>query len=254
MIKHIYIPIIKGKQNDLKAIGKLHPNHRKLIKPLIELSPTPSKSNVDDHLEKFIKYLTAQNDDGLLFVDFNGFIPGESTKKGIPATIAGYDYLHNVECYVTPVYGFGRDDSLWNYLGAVIKQHRQGFCFRLEEDDLEEDIAEETWEKILIKSAQLEVSFTEVDLIIDLKDVRLKSVSEKVSLVTDFMMFQPKSIKFRSIAIAGSSAPKDVSVIKIDSIGEIERKELMIWANLRTDLVVNGGVKGYQIAREECTS
>jgi len=236
MTKHGYIPIIKGKLNDLKALGKLQSEIRELIKPLIELSPTPSTSIVDDYLAKFVKNLTQYSGEGTLFVDFYGFLPGECVRSKKLATIAGYELLYSAGMQVTPVYGLGRDDTIWSHFGAVIKQHKQGFCFRLEEDDLEEDAIEETWEKVLTKSSQLQVNLEEVDLLIDLRDVREKSVNEKVQLVTDFMTFKSQKIKFRSIAIAGSSAPKDVSVIKKDSLGEIERKELKIWATLKTDL------------------
>jgi T4 beta protein len=232
MVNHIYIPIIKGKMNDLRALGKLQSEKRELIKPLIELPPTPSDKSVDDHLKKFIQNLVKYGGDGRLFVDFFGFLPGESTEEGVLATVTGYELLRRDCLQVTPVYGFGRDDKMWGHLGAVLEQHNQGFCFRLEEDDLEED----TWEEILRRSSQLGVSLEDVDLVIDLRDVRQEDVNEKIMLVTDFMMFQPQNITFRSIAIAGSSAPKDVSVIKKDSIGEITRNELMIWASLKTDL------------------
>lgn len=239
MTKYIYIPIIKGKQNDLRALGKIQPEVRELIKPLIELPPTPySKTTVDGHLEKFIQNLTKYGGAGKMFVDFYGFLPKEETQSGTLATVAGYELLHNIGQQVTPVYGFGRDNEMWEHLGLVLKKHKQGFCFRLEEDDLEEDTAEATWEAILTRSSQLEVDIKNVDLIIDLRDVRLKSVDERVALVTDFMSFQPLGINFRSIAIAGSSAPKDVSVLEVDSTGYILRNELKIWANLKTDLAV----------------
>ncbi len=236
MVKHIYIPIIKGKQYDLRALGKLQLEKRELIKPLIELPPTPSKISVDIYLERFLLNLTRYGGDGKLFVDFYGFLPGETTEDGMLATIAGYELLYKAGKRVTPVYGFGRDDIMWKHLGSVLQQHQMGFCFRLEEDDLEEDSAEETWHEILTRCSQLEVSLKDVDLVIDLRDVRQKSISNIIMLITDFMVLRPKNTMFRSIAVAGSSALKDVSEIEKDSLGEVERKELMIWAILRTDL------------------
>ncbi|MFI5420136.1 MAG: beta family protein [Nitrososphaerales archaeon] len=237
MTKHIYIPIIKGKQYDLRALGKLQPEVRELIKPLIELPPTPYSKNIDDHLKKFIQNVSKYGGTGKTFVDFYGFL-GEMANSGKLATIAGYDLLHDIGQAVTPVYGFNRHDGVWKYLEAVIKKHKQGFCFRLEEDDLEEDVAEATWDAIRTRTSQLQVDIKSVDLIIDLRDIREKLVDEKIALVTDFMSFQPLGISFRSIAIAGSSAPKDVSVVEKDSIGDILRKELIIWKNLRADLAV----------------
>lgn len=237
MIKHSYIPIVKGKLNDLKALDKLQFEKRELIKPLIELSPTPSQTSADEHLTKFTQNLIKYSGGGELFVDFYGFLPKETVRNKKLATIVGYELLYSAGMQVTPVYGLGRDDLIWSHLEAVVKQNKQGFCFRLEEDDLEEDTIEETWVKVLTKSSQLKLNLDEVDLLIDLRDVREKSIDTNVQIVTDFMISKPKYIKLRSIAIAGSSAPKDVSVIKKDSLGEIERKELKIWANLKTDLV-----------------
>ncbi len=236
MTKHIYIPVIKGKQNDLRALGQLQTENRMLIKPFIELPPIPPNSNVDEYLNKFIQNLIKYGGEGSLFVDFYGFLPGDSTRIGTLATIAGYELLLKAGQHVTPVYGFGRDNMLWEQLEQVVKQNDQGFCFRLEEDDLEEDTAEETWENILTRSKQIGCDLKNIDILIDPRDVRVKSVNEKIILITDFLMLEPKNNMFRSFAIAGSSAPKDVSVIPKDSTGEIERKELLIWANLRTDL------------------
>ncbi len=175
MAKHAYIPIIKGKQYDLRALGQLQLENRKLIKPLIELPPTSSNSGVDEHLTKFFQNLTKFGGDGRLFVDFYGFLPGETIKNGTLATIAGYESLFNAaQKQVTPVYGFGRDDILWAQLGQVVKLHDQGFCFRLEEEDLEE----ETWENILTRSNQIGCSYNNIDILIDLRDVRVDTGSK----------------------------------------------------------------------------
>lgn len=240
MVKHIYIPIVKGKLNDLVALGKLAPNVRNMMKPLIELPPAPQSRavSVEHHLAKFILNLKKSGDVGSAFVDFYGFFPGEVNASGVPAPIAGYEILHSEGRHVTPVYGFGRDDDLWKDLGAVVARHKRGFCFRLEEDDLEDDVAEETWDSILRRSADVGLGLERVDLVLDLRDVRLESVDEKVTLITDFMSFQPAGANFRSIAVSGSSALKDVSSLKKDHVGTVARNELKIWAKLASDLTI----------------
>lgn len=238
MVQYIYTPIIKGKKNDLLALGTLSAAISDRIKPLIELPPTPSKDSADGHLAKFLSNLTHCSGNGNIFVDFYGFLPGEKTHVGHLATVEGYDLLHNAGKHVTPVYGFGRDDSIWEHLQRIVQEHNCGFCFRLEEDDLEEYQAEATWEEILTRSTQLGLDIGNVDLVLDLRDVRSAAADEKASLITDFMSYQPYGIHFRSIAIAGSSAPKDVTIVKKDSVGNVFRNELKIWANLKVDLAV----------------
>jgi len=242
MVKHIYAPIVKGKQYDLKAIGRLQAEVRQLIKPLIELPPTPSSKSTDIHLNEFVKNLTKHAGTGNMFIDFYGFLPEEVTNDGTLATVMGYELLHKLSLHVTPVYGLVRDNEVWNHLGAIVKLHKRGFCFRLEEDDLEEDVAEETWEAIFTRSAQIGIDIGKIDILIDLRDVRLASVDEKIALITDFMTYKPNNVTFRTVAIAGSSAPKDVSVIEKDSTGNVLRKELIIWSNLREDLAVGNSL------------
>ncbi|WP_157661932.1 beta family protein [Burkholderia ubonensis] len=236
MNTHIYTPIIKGKQYDLRALGGLLPEDRAQIKPLIELPPVPGSSNVDAHLAKFMKNFTRYAGTGNLFLDFYGFLPGQLAANGLPATIAGYRMFASAGIVVTPVYGFERDDDLWPQLQIIVQRNGSGFCFRLEEDDIEVDRAEFTWESILLRSAQLGIGIDQVDVVIDLRDIRTVAADEKIDLVTDFLALQPAINQFRSIAVIGSSAVKDVSAVEKDSVGSIFRNELKIWAYLRADL------------------
>ena len=239
MAKHVYIPIVKGKLNDLRSLGRLVPEIRSLIKPLIELPPVSIKTkNVDDHLDKFMAHLKDSKEQGPAFVDFYGFFPGEKDSSGMPAPVAGYMRLAAENRLVTPVYGFGRDEKVWVHLPAVVAEHKRGFCFRLEEDDLESDVVEETWDSIVSRAAELALPMNQIDLVLDLRDVRVKSVDERVALVTDFLLEMPEGMGFRTVAVAGSSAPKDVSVVKADALGVIERNELKIWARLAADLAM----------------
>jgi hypothetical protein len=109
------------------------------------------------------------------------------------------------------------------------------FCFRIESEDLDEE-SENTWEKILMRSAELGLAPTQVDLYIDLRDVRESDIDELQERVTDFLALQPNGEKYRSICVAGSSASKDVTVIRKDSIGAIYRNELKLWARLKIDV------------------
>jgi Beta protein len=237
MANHIYIPIIKAKKNDLLAFTNSSKELQELMKPLIELPPTPSKETTNSHLEKFLLRLDKFDKNLKMFVDFYGFLPGEKCSSTNHATISGYELLHSAGRIVTPVYGFGRDDSLWSHLARVIKLHGEGFCFRIDSDDLEEEQAEATWDGIQDRAAQLGLDISDIDLLLDLRDVRIKGADDQVELITTFMAYQPTGTKFRSLSISGSSAPKDVTVAPKDSILPIFRNELEIWARLKNDLV-----------------
>jgi hypothetical protein len=235
MTMYLYSPIIKGKANDLQALGKADPAVRALIKALIDIRPVPKGKTVDQHIKKLATDFSALPIDAEVFVDFYGFLPGQSDAAGHNATIAGYDSLLGSGRFVTPVYGFGRDDTLWPQLRRVVKQHKKGFCFRIELDDIDDE-SENTWEQILVRSAELGLESSQVDLFIDLRDIRTLDVDDLQEKVTDFLSLQPAGEMYRSICIAGSSAPKDVTVIPRDTVGSVYRNELKLWVRLKVDV------------------
>jgi len=235
MPTHLYVPIIKGKTNDLKAVAKVSQASKSLVKPMLEIVPVPPDSNVDDHLHSFahnvLKYGHTKN----LFVDFYGFLPGQKLKDGLDATIAGFRLLRTKGVVLTPAYGFDRDDALWTPLRAEVKKFGQGFCFRVDIDDLD-DRSEETWEAIIERSAELGLLPEQIDLMIDLRYVGEIKSDILRNLVVDFLAFMPAGSKYRSLILSGSSALKEVSSIPKDGVGDVVRNELQLWMQLQADL------------------
>lgn len=235
MTTHTYVPVIKGKQSDLKALGRIATASKALVKPLVEIIPVPADLSIDDHLEKFahnlIKYVSGIE----LSVDFYGFLPGAKLKTGVDATIGGLRLLRNKGLLVIPTYGFDRDEELWGSLHTEVQKMGRGFCFRVDVDDLD-DRSEETWAAILERSAQLGLSPEDIDILIDLRYVGQTSPDALKNLVLDFLSFAPADSAFRSIVVSGSSALKHVGSIPQDGIGDVERRELRLWMELQTDL------------------
>jgi len=232
---HIYTPIVKGKMWDLKALGKLSAKARTAIKPLVEAMPVPKDSSVDEHLDKFTHYLKKYYPIGQLFVDFYGLVPGAVTDDGSSAVIAGYHLLKQKGRLATPTYGFDRDDSVWPELRKVVAAFGQGFCFRVDIDDMD-DVADDTWLQIIERSAELGLQPNQIDLVIDLRDIREREVSELKDLVIDFLSFKPLDREYRSISVVGSSALKTVTDVPKDGEGDIQRIELRLWTQLQVDL------------------
>lgn len=233
--KHIYTPIVKGKMWDLKALGKLSSKTRAITKPLVEAMPVPKDRSVDEHLDKFTHYLKKYYPIGQLFVDYYGLVPGAVTDDGVSAVIAGFRLLKQKGRLATPTYGFARDDAVWPELRQVVAAFGQGFCFRIDIDDMD-DLAEDTWSQIIERSAELGLQPNHIDLIVDLRDIRERDVSELKDLVIDFLSFKPLGHQYRSISVVGSSALKTVTDIPKDGEGDIQRTELRLWSQLQVDL------------------
>lgn len=235
MPTYTYVPVIKGKENDLKAVSRVKVVSKSLFKPLVEIVPLPPKRTIDEHLDKFAHHLVKHVSGRDVFVDFYGFLPGAKLKSGVDATIGGLRLLKNKGLVVTPAYGFDRDDALWTPLQAEVQKLSNGFCFRVDIDDLD-DRSEETWEAILERSAQLYLSPGNIDIFVDLRYVGQSSTQVLKNLVLDFLSFMPAGSKYRSLILSGSSALKHVGSIPQDGVGDVERKELRLWMELQADL------------------
>jgi len=232
---HIYTPVVKGKMYDLKALGKLSASARAVVKPLVEAMPVPKERSIEEHLDKFSHYLKKYYPLGSIFIDFYGLMPGAITSEGHSGVIAGYKLLKMKGRIGTPTYGFERDDSIWTALREIVDSFGQGFCFRIELEDMD-DAAEDTWANIIGRTAELGLNPSEIDLLVDLRDVGKSDVSDLKERVIDFLSYKPIDHEYRTITVAGSSALKTVTEIKKDGEGDVARNELFIWSQLQVDL------------------
>lgn len=231
----IYSPIIKGKLNDLKALGRLSGAARSMVKPLIEAMPLPKNGDIDKHLHKLAQYLIKHVPIGDVYLDFYGLMPDLKSTDGNNATIAGYKLVKALGRKVTPVYGFSRNDALWKELATVVKENAQGFCFRIDIDDMD-DQAEETWGQILERGAEMGLDFSQTDLLLDLRDLSNYELDELEDIVLDFFAINPRIKEYRAIILSGSSALKTVSDIPKDDVAHIARRELILWSRIQREM------------------
>lgn len=232
----LYSPIIKGKLNDLKAVERLSGGTRSKIKPLIEVMPLPLKNaSIEKHLNKFVNYIDKYAQGGEMFIDLYGLAPKMKTSDGVDATLEGFRLLKERGVSITPTYGFERDDDLWDSLRSVVKDFGNGFCFRIDIDDLD-DQADATMSLVIERSLQLGLKPKDVDLLIDLRDLADCDLDELKGLVLDFLLLIPQGLQYHSIILAGSSALKTVANIPKDDFVDVIRQELHLWINIQRDI------------------
>lgn len=234
----LYVPIVKGKLNDVIAVGKLARQIRERVKPLIEAMPIDPKKKlaVDEHVHALCQYVRRHMPLGELFVDFYGLLPDASVPDGSNATLFGYRLLKGLGRSVTPVYGFERNDELWTPLRDVVAAFGKGFAFRLRRDDLADYMADETWGSILERSAQLGVKESETDIILDFGSLSGLDLAEIKEAALTFLFSNPRIRHYRSIVIAASSALRTVSEVDKEDMAEVIRGELYLWSDLWNDM------------------
>lgn len=236
-MKAVYIPIVKGKVNDLMGAGLIKNHLREKVKPFVEAMPIcQDRPSVDAHVVRLCEHIKRHLPLGDLFVDFYGFMPDAKTSDGVNATISGFRLLKGIGRPVTPAYGFERNDEIWDALGDVTKELSRGFCFRISRDDLTAYSFDELWQTIIERTAQMRLTALQVDVLLDLRSVTEEHIPRLQELVTTFIAENPKASEYRSLVVAGSSALREVGGINSDGSAEVTRAELRLWSALWRDL------------------
>lgn len=245
-----YVPILKWKRGERKALLNLDSIHKKVITPLIEIQPVPfnhvsgefSKS-LDEHLANIGQEVNeAWDKDKPIFVDLNTlydngdfedvnlqsgqhpleFIIDEIESKGIPAI---------------PVTGIHRFPLFNNAVKKVIEKYNRGLCIRLEESDLSDIHALKSEIDNLIDF--LGVDKSSLDLVLDYKQILPQQEQHHITKVTLTLVQLPYLQEWRTLTLASTAYPKKLNQIPTNSNGSLPRTEWSVYQTLR----------GYGLAR-----
>ena len=232
MDNFLYCPIIKGKLNDIKAMAFVAHSVADSAKALYELPPFKPTDDAEVVLARFASRLGSLVGKRPCYVDFPVLRPGARTSNREPALEAGLGQLNAVGINYEPVFGFDRDDAMWN---LVIRQAARsgGMLLRLDSDDLE--FQDETIDRI-VELRHQGLDLRTVDVMIDRRFLGSKQTAMAAASETaDFIDRLVTAVRIRNVLVAGSSAPKSVAEIERDTCGTVARHELTFWASLATE-------------------
>jgi len=87
----VYVPILKGKANDLKGFARLGSEARRLTKPLVEVLPVDrTKGDTEQHLQTFADRLRKVSPPSSIYLDFYGLMPDELLPDGTSSIVRGF--------------------------------------------------------------------------------------------------------------------------------------------------------------------
>lgn len=233
MSNFIYLPILKGKRAEFKALSQLSPSVAELVRPLIEIEPVPydpesgiPEKSYSDILSGYgVKLAQAWTHkspmfiDGLL-VDDDDIVMGE-----IYPLKSAIEQAREEGVHVIPVSSPTRSKL---YQSAVKDILSGEICLRLGIPDL--------MNPQLINSYinDLGLSLDYVDVIIDLNSSLNSDNVDKMSLMAAGGINNLPNLKqYRSVTLAAGSFPKDLSDIDV-GIEEVLRLGWILWKNLRS--------------------
>ncbi len=229
--KNHYVPVLKWKRGEQKALEFLSQDLKPNITPLIEIVDVPydyvedrPAKTIDEHLLRFGEQL--ENSWGIpnpVFVDPGLLDPEITLEDGSQPVRYLYEQANNHHINIIPVTGLNRSEKYQAEIGEIIKSIKT-VCLRVEDDDLLEI---ET--KINDFLDRLGTSPDQAHLILDFKYVDPIDEGKHIISLKSIIKTMPYLHDWRTFTLCCTSFPESLSSIYAGEANVIHRSERSIW-------------------------
>lgn len=237
--KH-YVPLLKGKDAEYRSLGDMDGKTKLRLTPLIEIPPIdwdfqnecPAKT-LDDHLKKVPdRMATSWGRDRPLFVDLQYVADAGNLSNGQHPVEHLFDAMAQKGVKAIPVTSPTRNVAFQQAVSAVTQRHGLGLCLRIVDDEFPEDIQADLQSQIDELLTMLNVPIGQVDLIIDLESMDSDKRRVYQMLATTLLHALPAISQFRTLTLAGSGFPENLSGCPRNSATLLTRAEWLVWKGL----------------------
>jgi hypothetical protein len=232
-----YVPILKWKRGEQKALEYLEPSLKNNITPLIEIPPIPWDYNNDTPQKTIDKYLEnigsdvkkAWNNDSPIFVDPTPLWLEEEH----PYVNDEHLVLYIIKQIVTegtlaiPVTGFNKKPDYQKAIQESLKYSNNRLCIRIEDDDFDE--LEFRLNNLL---QEFSLNPENIDLIIDFGFINPKDENRTLMSLKGILSTLPYINQWKTITFSGTSFPENLSDIPTGEIEKIPRTEWNIYKKI----------------------
>lgn len=230
-----YVPVLKWKRGEQKALELLDPKWKTRCTPLIEVMPVPwdhandcPAKNVEEHLRNIGEQIIgAWSADNPVFLDLCWLDPSERMHDGSHPLDYVMNGCRSKSARAIPVTGLERDAQ---YQEAVKRAYREdgfGVCLRLEDADFL------NLDSIPSFLGNLEITPQFTDLVVDFKYVISGDERKNVLSIITVLNSMPYIEDWRTLTICASAFPENLGSISPSSTDIIVRSEWIIWNELR---------------------
>jgi hypothetical protein len=233
-----YVPILKGKQGELDALKNTSKKIIGRFTPLLEIPPIPPaylpgqddpipSKTIDAHVAHVSeKFTEALENYPSVFVDGYYIETEDELADGTSPVDTIFQTLRAQKVGFIPTVGIDRVEDYAESVKSAIKSDGRGCCLRLVESDLEGIVDLPPQVESFLKFLGLKAK--DVDLLLDFGP----KVPSKAALPFQIDAL-PLVKEWRTLTIASSSFPVDLSGRAQNSVGAIDREEWVAWLSLR---------------------
>jgi ribosomal protein S19 len=233
-----YVPILKWKAGEYRALKDLTDEVRAGIRPLLEMKPLPvdfdsgnPAKTLQEHLEKvpseILKHWGKSNES---LLDLPYFQPKDRMERNVHPLTFLLTQGRRLGLKLIPVVTPSRDSQYQAAVKSGVKEDEErGLCIRLEPDDLAD--MDETGTVIETMLRTYEVGPELVDLVVDMKSVPNGRQFLPVALAA--LRTLPRVKEWRALTLVASSFPENMTGINRDTAETLPREEWTMWQAVR---------------------
>lgn len=233
-----YVPILKAKAGEYRALQETEPAVKDRMTPLFEIPPIPwdwtndaPAKTIDQHLDGIAAKVRAAWGSALpIFVDTAWIPDGEVTRDGDHPLVSVAQDCRAEGVRAIPVTGLERTAAYQEAARAVIAEDGEGVCVRIDLGSVEDPSGLAGALDDILGSLQLPKS--DVDLVLDLKALTAQQVGGMSMATMSILRAIPDIDDWRTLVVAASGFPENLSGIGASSVDLLPRAEWVLWMRL----------------------
>lgn len=230
-----YVPILKGKMGEFRALLHLPAQVRAKLTPFFDV-PRPEnrwKNRFDEYLlKKVVEIHKNWGSSRELFVDYFDIELALRTPSGQHYVQSSFNAFRKYSVQAIPVTGLDRDDDYNISVSQAISMDGRGVAIRLQKDDIEDPSLTQQIVKDLL--TDLNVKKKDVHLALDFRDLHRKDLAEKVDDAMEFLCSFGSLKEWETLSLAASGFPEHMGEVQKHSSQLIPRTELDLWEQVVT--------------------
>ena len=253
-----YVPILKAKEGEFRALGELDASIKASIVPIFEVPSIPwdyvadaPAKGIDAHLSPVIeKVRVAWGGAQLAYLDVD-LLPDDSLATGQHAVDALFAEAASANLLLVPVAGLERPASEIAAIAAVVGRDGRGLCLRLIPDDFVSNTGRPLLARIDQVLSDIGVVPVDVDLVLDVGSIPTGQVGVLTIAWSTIISSLPYLTRWRTFAFAATAFPATLAGIST-GITPISRDEWTLYQRLiGTGLPRDPDFGDYAIAHPE---
>jgi hypothetical protein len=225
-----YVPLLKGKSGEYKALGGLALHDQQGLTPFIDVPPIAELNGkaltAGEHyqaqFEKLEKYWGKR---GPVFVDSRLVQPGRLTDGGEHPASVLFDLAERAGLGVVPATGLRREDAYQQAVRNAAGRLGTGVCLRIEDADLTDQLAA----RVDALLERLGVAVRDADLVLDYRGVPEELARSLATAAGVAIRQLPHLDRWRTFTLASGGFPKSLGELGRGSAFRIQRSDWNLW-------------------------